>query len=138
MFDQEKNTLTVYIDKNIKLSFFSYKYPLLEKLIKEPYLNIASILDIACMKLSAIVSRATFKDYVDLYFILQIIPLELLLKKLKKKLPELDTNLVLKSLVYLKDLKDEPIKFKNNSNISLKEVEKYLQEQVLKLYISSN
>ena len=101
---EEKNTLTVFIDENIKLSFFTYNYKLIEKLINEPNLRIASILDIACMKLSAIVSRATNKDYIDLYFIIKKIPLKLILNKLNKKLPELDINLVLKSLVYFEDI----------------------------------
>lgn len=127
---EESNTLTVYINKVIQLSFFTYKYPLISDLIDEPYLKIASITDIACMKLSAIVSRATIKDYVDLYYILQKIPLKLLLEKLNKKMPELETNLVLKSLVYFKDIKEEPIKFKNDEFINLKTIEKFLTEEI--------
>jgi len=127
---EESNTLTVYINKVIKLSFFTYKYPLISDLIDEPYLKIASITDIACMKLSAIVSRATIKDYVDLYYILQKIPLKLLLEKLNKKMPELETNLVLKSLVYFKDIKEEPIKFKNDEFINLKTIEKFFTEEI--------
>ncbi len=125
--------MTVFIAENIKLSFFTYNYKFIKPLISQPYFQVASILDIACMKLAAIVSRASFKDYLDLYFIFQEIPLELILKGLNRKYPELDTNLVLKSLLYFKDLKAEPIKFKNNKNISLKIVEKYLKEQVFKL-----
>lgn len=130
---EEKNTLTVFIDKDIKLSFFTYQYPLVNSLIEEEYLMIASIADIACMKLSAIVSRATLKDYVDLYFIFQVIPLKLVLKDLNKKLAELDINLVLKSLAYFKDIKVEPIIFKNNKNISFKKIEKSLKEELLNL-----
>jgi hypothetical protein len=85
------------------------------------------------MKLSAIVSRATNKDYIDLYFIFKEISLKNVLNNLNKKLPELDINLVLKSLVYFKDLKTEPIKFKNNQNIDLKTIEKSFKEQIIKL-----
>ena len=129
---EEKNTLTVFIDENIKLSFFTYNYKLIEKLINEPNLRIASILDIACMKLSAIVSRATNKDYIDLYFIIKKIPLKLILNKLNKKLPELDINLVLKSLVYFEDINKEPIKFKNNSNLNFNIVKDFFKKEIYK------
>ncbi len=130
---EEKNTLTVFIDDNIKLSFFTYNYKLLGKLINEPNFKIASILDIACMKLAAIISRATNKDYIDLYFILQEIKLETVLDKLNRKIPELDINLVLKSLVYFKDVNKEPIKFKNNCNIDFKRIQDFFYNEVRKI-----
>ncbi|MDD3711642.1 MAG: nucleotidyl transferase AbiEii/AbiGii toxin family protein [Patescibacteria group bacterium] len=127
---EEKNTLTVFIDNNIKLSFFTYKYKLLEKLINEPYFKIASIIDIACMKLAAIVSRATNKDYIDLYFILKEKSLRDILGKLNRKIPELDINLVLKSLVYFEDINKEKIKFKNNKNIDWQTIEVFLKKEI--------
>ena len=132
---EEKNTLTVFINDNIKLSFFTYNYKLIKKTVNERYFNIASIVDIACMKLSAIVSRAANKDYIDLYFIFKKVSLKSILNNLNKKLPELDINLVLKSLVYFKDLKMEPIKFKNNQKVDLKTIAKNFKEQIIKLKI---
>jgi hypothetical protein len=130
---EEKNTLTVLIGKDIKLSFFTYKCKLLKKLINEPNLKIASIQDIACMKFSAITSRGTNKDYIDLYFILQRINLKTLLECLQIKMPELDTNLVLKSLVYFNDVVKEKIKFKNNKNVDFKYVQEFLKKEVKKI-----
>jgi len=130
---EEKNTLTVFIDQNIKLSFFTYPYRLLGRLINEPNLRLASILDIAAMKLSAVVSRATSKDYIDLYFILQSLPLAEILKKLDRKFPELDINLVLKSLVYFRDVIKEPVRFKNKQDIDWAAVKKFLEAAVKKI-----
>lgn len=59
--------LTVLIDDSIKLNFFIYKYKLLNKLVDEENLKLASIEDIRCIKLSAITGRAVNKDYVDIY-----------------------------------------------------------------------
>jgi len=129
----DKNTLTVLIGKDIKLSFFTYKCKLIKKLIDEPNLKIASIQDIACMKFSAITSRATNKDYIDLYFILQQTKLKTLLECLQKKIPELDINLVLKSLVYFDDVVNERIKFKNNRNVDFKYVQKFLKKEANKI-----
>jgi predicted nucleotidyltransferase component of viral defense system len=130
---EEKNTLTVFIDDNIKISFFSYPYKLIGKPLNEENFKIASIEDIAIMKLAAIVSRATNKDYIDLYFILKNISLPDILKKMQKKLPDLDVNLVLKSLVYFTDIVYEPIKFKNGKNIEFSAVKKFFIAEIAKI-----
>ena len=82
----EKNTVSCVIDDTIKLSFFGYNYELIELLNNTEYFDIASIEDIACMKLTAIMSRAVEKDYVDLYFIMQKISLDDLLESLKRNI----------------------------------------------------
>lgn len=84
------------------------------------------------MKLSAITQRATLKDYVDLYFILKDLTLEELLNSAKDKFPQLDTGLVLKSLVYFEDLNEEPINFKEGNHVSLAEVKQKLESEVRK------
>jgi predicted nucleotidyltransferase component of viral defense system len=121
----EKNTLTIILNENIKISFFAYKYKLLFPLIDEEYLSIASVKDIACMKLSAITSRATEKDYVDLYYILQDISLDELLKLSKEKFSSIDENIILKSLIYFDDVVEEKIVFKNENNISFEKVKQF-------------
>ncbi len=130
---EEKNTLSITINQNIKLSFFTFPYKLIEKLIEEPYLNIASMVDIACMKMSAITGRGTNKDYIDLYYILQTISLSELLRIARKKFPELETSLILKSLVYFDDVMEESIRFKNDKEISMLEIKKFIEEEVKKL-----
>jgi len=127
---EEKDSLSVVIDEEIRLSFFRYPYALLNPTIDEEHMRIASIEDIACMKLSAIVSRATWKDYIDLYFILQQCSLKDVLKNVAKKMPDLDQNLILKSLVYFADVADENIIFKNNFDVPRKTVETFLEERV--------
>lgn len=127
---EEKNTLGIIVDETIKVSFMTYGYPILEKFSEEPFLNIASLRDIAVMKLSAIVSRATTKDYADMFFILKERSLATLLEDASKKYPELDTNLILKSLVYFDDIVDEPLVFQEGYEISLDEVKTALTEKV--------
>lgn len=130
---EEKDTLNVILNGNIKLSFFSYPYPLLEPLIQEDFLNIANIIDVGCMKLSAIVNRAQEKDYIDLYFILKQISLVTLLSKAKEKMPDLDYNLILKSLIYFDDILKENVMFKHNQEISFDTVKEFLEEEVKKV-----
>lgn len=127
---EDKNTLTVLINNDIKLSFFGYKYNLINKTIEDENMRLASMEDIGCMKLSAITSRANNKDYIDLYYILQKIDLKELLKKAGEKFPDLDKNLILKSLVYFEDIDIEPISFKNENFVKMNDVEEFLKSKV--------
>ncbi len=122
----EINTLSLTIDGEIRLSFFGYHYPLLEETQSIEKLALASLLDIGCMKCSAITSRSTLKDYVDLYFIIKQISLTILLAGCVKKYPKLDETLVLKSLVYFADIAPEPILFMPGYELTLSEIESYL------------
>ena len=55
----------------IKLSYFQYDYPLIGKLKKFRDVNIASIEDIAAMKIVAITDRGIKRDFVDLFEIIR-------------------------------------------------------------------
>jgi len=132
---EEKNTLTIIINKDIKLSFFSYFYSLVEPLIEDDNFRLASIIDIGCMKLSAIVSRATNKDYVDIYYVLQQISLEKLLDSAQKKMPELDRNLIIKSLVYFDDIIEEKLIFKNNKEVGMETIKNFFIQEVKKIIL---
>ncbi len=64
-----ENTLLILFD-GISCSFFKYPYPLLNKTIEfKKHIQLASIPDLASMKISAISTRGTKRDFVDLYFI---------------------------------------------------------------------
>lgn len=126
----DKNTVSCIIDDTIKLSFFGYNYELIELLNNTEYFDIASIEDIACMKLTTIMSRAVEKDYVDLYFILQNLSLDDLLESCRKKYRSLDEILILKSLTFFDDVQNEHINFKEKHKISLKQIKKYFMEIV--------
>jgi len=127
----EKNTLSILLNSEIKISFMTYDYPLVKPLISSEYLNIASIPDIACMKLSTIMQRSALKDYVDLYEIMKIYNLEQLLSFSKKKYPTIDLAVILKSLSYLDDIVDEPLIYKDEkSKPSLDVLNKFFQNEV--------
>ena len=106
---EENNTL--YIEFNrVKISFMTYKYPLLEDLIKTDYLNIVSQIDIWCMKLWAIQNRATNKDYVDLFYIFKEYSLKFLIKPFYQKFWKvINENLISKSIVYFDDIENEEL-----------------------------
>lgn len=134
LIQEEKNTLSVLID-DIKLSFFGHNYPLIESPVEEENLKVASIKDIGCMKLLAIMGRATNKDYIDLYYILQNIELADLIKNCSEKFHNIDSEPILKSLIYFEDIDSEPINFKNDNYVNFDEIKEFLKDKVKEYYI---
>lgn len=129
---EEENTLSVTIAEEVRLSFFSYPYPLIEPSINSDGLFLASLTDIGAMKLSAILSRSTLKDYVDLYFILKTISLAELLASTNEKFGNIDQNLILKSLVYFDDIDPtEPIMYLPDFVTDFSTIKKHLEQQVI-------
>lgn len=126
---EEENTLSVTIN-GVKASFFRFPYPMIGSAVNYEFFDLASIADIGCMKLSAITGRSLAKDYVDLYFILHRMGLSELVNLAQKKFPTLDTNLILKSLVYFEDITEEPIIFKHDHQVDLSTVSAFLKERV--------
>ena len=133
---EEKNTLSLFVNKNIKMSFFKYKYPLMEKLKEEKSLRLASILDIAAMKLAAIISRSTQKDFVDLYFVLQNYPLEEVLLVAKNKFKDTNDILFLKAMTFFDDIEEDPVEFASDKKIEFTEIKNFLVQTVKKYNFS--
>ncbi len=98
--------------KDIEISLFYYQYPLLEPTQEFNQLEIASIEDLACMKLEAIGSRGLKRDFFDLYAICQLenwnLNKVLELTKQKYQRNETDVPHLLKSLVYFDDAETKP------------------------------
>ncbi len=120
-----KNTLVFLLDNGVKVSFFTIKYKILEIFREEEFLKLASKLDIACMKLSAICQRSTRKDYIDLYFLLRDFSLQYLLDQCKIKYPSLNTSVILKSLKYFDEIEDEEIFMMKSFEVDFKKVKKF-------------
>jgi len=109
VINQDKGTLDLYID-GVKVSFLEYKYPLVGDFLEFDQVKVASLEDIACMKLSAISSRGSKKDFIDLYFILQKFSLGELLALFEKKFKGVNYQMshILKSLVYFEEAEKQP------------------------------
>ncbi|PKP59556.1 MAG: hypothetical protein CVT88_05205 [Candidatus Altiarchaeales archaeon HGW-Altiarchaeales-1] len=106
---EQKNTLHCIVD-DVRISFLGYKYPLLEKPVIDGNMKIAGIKDIACMKLSAIVSQGNKKDFIDLSYILKEYSLEELLHFYSEKYGQHNYEYVLlKSLLYFADAEEDPM-----------------------------
>ena len=101
IIEEETGTLHAVID-NTKVSFLHYPYRLIKPLKQELGIRLASIEDIACMKVIAILQRGEKKDFFDIYEILKrFSPLmikEMILEKYGDK--KINCYHVLKSFFY--------------------------------------
>jgi hypothetical protein len=137
-----KEQQTVHINfKKTKISFLGYGYPLLFPLQKFDNgdlpgvkLEVADIRDIAAMKFSAVASRGTKRDFIDLYAVAQQYNLSQLFEIFKQKYAQTPYNKVhiLKSLTYFDDADSEPMP-DMLITISWETVKKFFTSEVPKL-----
>ncbi|MCX6751170.1 MAG: nucleotidyl transferase AbiEii/AbiGii toxin family protein [Candidatus Nomurabacteria bacterium] len=106
-----KNELTVLLS-GVKLLFIHYPFILKEKTVDTNMVPLASILDIASMKAYAMGRRRSFKDYIDLYYIVSknITTLGVIISDAKEKYKEgFNDRLFCEQLISPEDLDDEEI-----------------------------
>ena len=123
--------LSLVIDQT-KVDFVKYPFSLVSGLIEYEGVKIIKIPEIAAMKAYTIGRRATYKDYVDLYFILseKHSSLPEIIKISKEKFKEhFDPRLFLEQLVYLEDIQEEPIQFLKKK-VGKKELEDFFQKEI--------
>jgi len=106
--NQTPKILNLFID-DIKVDFVSYRYKFIDSPINIDKLKLATIQDIAAMKLSAIAGRGSRKDFIDLYFILEQFTLPQIFDFYNSKFPDGTDFLVFKSLTYFDDAEIEPM-----------------------------
>lgn len=103
---EEKDTLFCRISKT-ECSFFWYQYPLIKKTVKVQGVTLASIEDIAAMKLIAVSHRPAKRDYLDIFFLLQKFTLDDMFSYVSKKYPNFNPYFALRALTYFEDIKEE-------------------------------
>jgi len=97
--------------EGVKVSFLGYAYPLLFPPSPFRSAPIADPRDIACMKITAIASRGTRRDFVDLYAACKLVSLPELLMLFDRKYAGTPYNRlhVLKSLTWFGDAEKDPM-----------------------------
>lgn len=105
---ESKNTKAYMLD-NVKLDIVNYKYEWLAPPVVENGLRLAATEDIAAMKLGAIDSRGSRKDFVDIYFLLQKYSIAQLTEFYIQKYPKGSVMRILMGLTYFADAESEPM-----------------------------
>ncbi|MFN5545407.1 MAG: nucleotidyl transferase AbiEii/AbiGii toxin family protein, partial [Bacteroidota bacterium] len=103
---KSKNMLIVTLN-DIKVDFVNYTYPLIYPIVSVGNIRLASIQDIAAMKLNAIAGRGVKKDFIDVYYLLKQYTFKELIDFYLNKYPDGSEFIVRKSMVYFDDADSE-------------------------------
>jgi len=105
-----KDTLWGTVD-GVKTSFFRFAYPLLEERLEADgfAVHLASLADLACMKLNAVSQRGSKRDFVDIYFLMQRFSLAEMLTFYERRFHIPGGGHVLYSLTYFVDAEGDPM-----------------------------
>lgn len=107
ILSQAKNSATLSI-RSVKTDFIRHNYPLLKPLQKEEGITMASVEDIAAMKLNSTMNRGSKKDFFDIYELLCHFTITELLSFHASKYDFTSQLILIKSLVYFEDAEHEP------------------------------
>lgn len=126
------NELTVEFGKDIKVTYFHFPFPNLHLLIKIDLLNLYSLEDIASAKAHTIGRRGEWRDYVDMYFLLdkEGVDVEAVIREAKKRFKgEFNEKLFWEQLVYWDDIGDFEIDYIGKL-VSKKAIQEYFRNLV--------
>ena len=131
---RSKNQINASVG-GVTITFFSYPFSVFQRRLVWEAVKILPISTIAVMKAYALGRRATYKDYIDLYFILREKHTSLpAITKTAKRIygDEFGARLFLEQLVYLKDVREVPIRFLKKS-VTKTEIETFFHKEVGKM-----
>lgn len=144
-----KSDQTIIEISGIKVTFLAYPFPLVNPLIEGQKLSqnlsgikLAHSSEIALMKAYALGRRITFRDYIDLYFLLKhrLVSIKYILEKASKKFmidkeTVFSPKLFLQQLVYTRDIEDKEAAIDTllGEKVSSKEIEEFLRQEVMKV-----
>lgn len=125
-----KNGIFCFIN-NVKVDILAHQYSILNQVEKEDDIRMLSLQDIGAMKLQVILyNGGRLKDFVDMYFLLEQLPLQKMTKGFVNKYPNVNIQMAHNALLYFNDLnKNEKISFLDRE-ISLVELESRLRKAV--------
>lgn len=139
-FDQKEilNETNDQIDMlldGVKVTFFNSKWSFLKpESIANQKINIATIENIAGMKVNTLFLRAKFRDYYDLYAISKNMDIKQIYENAKKVVTGINFKLFSVAIIYTDDIEDDNIEHLNPIyNISKKEISDYFVELLKRL-----
>ena len=122
-----------YIDR-VKVDFVKMSYPILFPTLLVEGVRMLDIRDIAPMKLKAIVQRGNKKDFYDIYYLIQQLPLESILQLFREKFKQQETFHIIKSLTYFEDAEQYPDPIIFDKKLTWVTVKKAIRKAVKQLF----
>jgi hypothetical protein len=123
---------------SVSVSGFYYPYPLISELVDFETLKLASVEDIAAMKVIAVIQRARQRDFFDMYFLLKLLGLDKVLQAVYKKYPWYEENnqIIFKALTYFEEAENDDDLSRVNiidKSATWEQVKSYLRSEVVRV-----
>ena len=108
---KESKSIHIYMVDGVKVDFVNYRYSWIDEPVVDSDITLASIKDIAAMKIAAVIGRGTKKDFIDIDILLRSFSLQELLELYIQKYPDGSLFIAMKSLAYFEDAESDPMPF---------------------------
>ncbi|MFN0216670.1 MAG: nucleotidyl transferase AbiEii/AbiGii toxin family protein [Saprospiraceae bacterium] len=92
----------------VKVDFVRFRYKILFPALQIEGVRMLELRDVAPMKLDAVTKRGSKKDFYDIYFLLEKMPLSEILELYAQKFEHTTIFHVIKSLTYFDDAEEQP------------------------------
>ena len=129
---KRSKSIQVFSVYSIKVDIVNYRYPLLRPIHSVSQIRMASLEDIAAMKLNAIAGRGSRKDFIDLYFLLQHFKLAEIMGFYSQKYTDGSAFMILKSLYYFEDADKEEMP-RMLQPVSWESIKSFIENEATKL-----
>ncbi len=116
----------------IKVDIVKYPYKLIKPVIFEDGIRLLTKEDIIPMKLSAIGSRGSKKDFYDIYFLLKEFELKEMFRLFEQKFPNVNYFHIVKSLTYFDDA-DKELSPRTFTKVTWEQIKNEIKIQVKKM-----
>ena len=93
----------------VKVDIVNYDNHWIDSFVQEDSIRLASVSEIAAMKVRAIIGRGTRKDFVDLYYLLQRFSMTRIMELFHLKYPDFIDFIAIRSLLYFDDAEQMPM-----------------------------
>ena len=126
---ESEDEYTIVIN-GVQFTFYDYPYDIIPDVKFERIINMPSLLTLGAMKAFALGKRAKWKDYVDLYFILQTCSFADIVRRTQEiYLAQFNQKLFRQQLSYYEDVRyDEEVYYKKGFKVSGVIVKKFLSK----------
>lgn len=120
--------------EGVQIDCLSHAYPLVGETNIYENIRLASLQDIAAMKLNAISGNGTrIKDFIDIAYLAEYMSLNEMLASYQSKYKTMNVLIPVKALTYFDEINfDEPIKMLSSKKFNWKKIEKRIY-QILKM-----
>jgi hypothetical protein len=119
----------------VKVSFIRYPFPVREPFVRYEDVSLLSVREIAMTKAYTIGRRGSYKDYIDLYFVLaerHATLNDIIVGAEQKFGADFNSRLFLEQLVYLDDLTDTNVRF-IKPEVTPRDIQTFFEDRVREL-----